>query len=57
MRIQNGIGIEKVLSNIETRQIIDSGFIPGFKEEKYFESTQEGLLILTEVLKKKMQKQ
>ncbi|MGJ1430795.1 TPM domain-containing protein [Sphingobacterium spiritivorum] len=43
IRIENGYGIEKVLSNAATKKIIDEQFIPKFKEEKYFEGTLNGL--------------
>ena len=43
MRIQNGYGIEKVLSDSETKNIIDSVFIPLFKKGQYFEGVINGL--------------
>ena len=43
MRIQNGYGIEKNLSDLETKKLIDNDFIPFFKEAKYFEGTMNGL--------------
>jgi uncharacterized protein len=46
MRIQNGYGIEKVLSDTETKEIIENSFIPRFKEGKYFEGTKEGILAI-----------
>lgn len=46
MRIQNGFGIEEVLSDAETKSIIDSSFIPEFKKGKYFKGTFEGVLDL-----------
>jgi len=52
MRIQNGYGIERVLSDAETKQIIDSFFIPRFKEAKYFEGTREGIIAIINQLKK-----
>lgn len=50
MRIQNGIGIEKILSDKETKQIIDKYFLPQFKEGNYFEGTKNGLLELIKIL-------
>ena len=52
MRIQNGYGIEKVLSDAETKQIIDSFFIPKFKDAKFFEGTRDGIIAITNKLKK-----
>lgn len=52
IRIQNGDGIEKFLSDAETKKIIDHYFIPGFKEAKYFEGTRDGIIAITNRLKK-----
>ncbi|MEI9909116.1 MAG: TPM domain-containing protein [Bacteroidota bacterium] len=43
MRIQNGYGIESVLSDIETKNIIDTAFILPFKRGEYFEGVANGL--------------
>lgn len=43
MRIQNGLGTEKVMSDKKTGEIIDNYFIPHFKEDRYFTGTYEGL--------------
>jgi uncharacterized protein len=43
MRIQNGYGIEKLLSDSETKNIIDTAFIPSFKKGEYFEGIVNGL--------------
>ena len=43
IRIQNGYGIEKVLSDSQTKAIIDTAFIPSFKKEQYFKGTVNGL--------------
>jgi uncharacterized protein len=50
IRIQNGYGIEKILSNQKTKEIIDKDFIPFFKEAKYFEGTMNGLQALMKKL-------
>lgn len=50
MRIQNGYGITKVLSNQQTKEIIDKDFIPSFKKGKYFEGTMIGLKALMKKL-------
>ena len=56
IRIENGYGIEKILSNQETKEIIDKFFTPYYKQNKYYQGTLNGLnaLIdkLTEALKK-----
>jgi uncharacterized protein len=52
IRIQNGYGIEKILSDSETKQIIDGFFLPKFKEAKYFEGTRDGIIALANKLKK-----
>lgn len=53
MRIQNGYGIEKVLTDEETKQIIDTAFIPRFREAQYFEGTFQGLQTLMLTLEKR----
>jgi uncharacterized protein len=51
MRIQNGYGIEKNLSDLQTKKLIDNDFIPFFKEAKYFEGTMNGLKAIMKKLK------
>jgi uncharacterized protein len=46
IRIQNGYGIETILSDAETKKIIDNTIIPEFKNGNYFEGTKNGLLAL-----------
>ncbi|MGG9963265.1 TPM domain-containing protein [Ferruginibacter sp. SUN106] len=43
IRIQNGLGIEKILSDSATKEIIDTGFIPSFKKADYFQGTLNGV--------------
>jgi len=43
IRIQTSFGIEKILSDAATKQVIDEAFIPYFKKEEYFEGTVNGL--------------
>ena len=50
MRIQNGYGIEKKLSDQETKEIIDNDFVPFFKEARFFEGTRNGLKALMKKL-------
>ena len=51
MRIQNGHGIEDILSDAETKFIVDNSFIPKFKEGKYFEGTRDGIIAIINKLK------
>jgi len=43
IRICNGLAIETVLSNEQTKEIIDNNFIPKFKKNKYFRGVMNGL--------------
>jgi uncharacterized protein len=43
LRIQNGEGIRKILSDAETKQIVDSSFIPYYKNVDYFTGTENGV--------------
>jgi uncharacterized protein len=51
--IRNGYGIEMILTNEETKQIIDTAFIPDFRESRYFEGTSKGLLELMSILEQR----
>ena len=51
MRIENGLNIQKFLTDSATKKIIDNGFIPEFKNGQYFKGTWSGLLQLIQVLK------
>lgn len=53
MRIQNAFGIEKILSDDETKQIIETAFIPHYKAGEYFKGTYEGLTALMSILKER----
>ncbi|WCM42689.1 TPM domain-containing protein [Flavobacterium sp. CBA20B-1] len=53
MRIHNGKGIENILSDDETKQLIDESFIPKFKENNFFEGTKNGLKALMQTLETK----
>lgn len=50
IRIQNGLGLEKMISDLETKMIIEIAFIPKFREGKYFGGTYDGLLELMKLL-------
>jgi uncharacterized protein len=56
IRIQNGYGIEKVLTNENTAALIDKHFIPQFSEGKFFEGTKSGLLALITSLRERLKK-
>lgn len=43
IRICNGLGIETILSNEQTKEIIDNDMIPKFKKNKYFRGIVKGL--------------
>ena len=44
IRIQNGNGIDKLISDDETKFIIDNYFIPEFKNENYYSGTLKGII-------------
>lgn len=46
IRISNGYGIEKKLSDYETKKIIDKIMIPEFRQGKMFEGVKAGLAAL-----------
>jgi len=56
MRICNGFGIEKVMTDAETKQMIDNYFIPAFKQADYYKGTYDGLLALINVLRDRAKK-
>jgi len=51
IRIQNGFGIEKRLTDAETKRIIDEVMIPEFKNDKYFEGLKKGVEAIIQELK------
>ena len=51
IRIQNGYGIEKVLTNEDTQKIIDIYCIPQFKKGDYFLGTKQCILAIIDKLK------
>lgn len=53
IRIQNGNGIEKIITDNETKEIIDKFFIPDFKKGNYYDGTLKGLVELINLLKSK----
>lgn len=53
IRIQNGNGIEKIITDEETKKIIENYFIPEFKKGEYYKGTLNGLREIINVLKSK----
>lgn len=52
VRINNGHGIEAILTNEQSKIIIEKIMIPQFKNEHFFEGTRNGLLAVIEHLEK-----
>ncbi len=52
IKIQNGYGIEKMLTNEETKNLIDTVFISNFRNGNYFEGIRKGILGLIDKLNK-----
>ncbi|TAD92418.1 MAG: TPM domain-containing protein [Bacteroidetes bacterium] len=50
IRIQNGYGIQKIPTNEETKEIVETAFIPGFRNSNYFQGTLTGLQSLMKIL-------
>ena len=50
IRIQNGKYVHGILSDSKTKELIDSVFIPEFKNDRYFEGTLSGLNALKKAL-------
>ncbi|MCI9846496.1 TPM domain-containing protein [Flavobacterium pectinovorum] len=55
IRIQNGNGITKIISDEQTKEIIEQDFIPEFKKGNYYKGVLDGINKLIEVLKLKIQ--
>ena len=51
IRIENGYGIEKKMTDQETKEIIDADFIPHFRKANYFEGMIAGLYAIMNKLK------
>jgi uncharacterized protein len=54
IRIQNGYGIEKIMTYEETQEIIFNQIVPAFREEKYFQGTLNGLKEIIKLLKSRI---
>jgi uncharacterized protein len=53
LRIQNGLGIENIITNEETKRIIDTAILPRFKEGKFYEGVISGITGLKEIIRQK----
>lgn len=53
IRIQTGNGMQNIISDNETKEIIDNYFIPEFKKGEYYLGTKKGLIALIKLLKSK----
>jgi uncharacterized protein len=49
--VRNGYGIESKMTDGETKIIIDSIFVPFFKQGQYFEGTRNGLFAIFEQIR------
>lgn len=56
IRIHNGYGIVKILSDQETKKIIEEYFIPEFRAANFYKGTLSGLNEMMRVLKDKLKK-
>lgn len=54
IRIQNGNGIEKIITDKETSEIIENYIIPAFKREEYYNGTFIGLNEIIRLLQTKL---
>ncbi len=52
IRIQNGLGIEKQMSNEQTKKVIDEVFIPNFKIGNYYTGTFNSIQAIKQILEK-----
>lgn len=52
VRINNGYGIEAIISNEQAKVIIEKIMIPQFKDGHFFEGIRDGLLAVIECLEK-----
>jgi len=51
VRICNGDGVKHVLSDAATKRILDTHFIPAFKQRQYFQGTWDGVNALITAMK------
>lgn len=53
IRISNGYGIEKILSDEETNTLLNRYFLPKFKKTQFYLGTYDGLIALIKKLREK----
>lgn len=53
LRIQNGKGIEKIISNAQTDSVMQFVIFPKFKAGDYFNGVSQGISALTEIIRGK----
>ena len=51
MRIQNGNKIKEIISDAETKDIINNVFVPEFQKNNYYEATSNGIMEISKQLK------
>lgn len=51
IRIQNGYGIETIMSDDETKKILEEYILPEFRKGMYFQGTKRGLLAIMNELR------
>jgi len=56
IRIQNGNGIEKIISDEETKALIENYFIPAFRNNEYYIGTLKGMMEIMKLLESKSEK-
>lgn len=54
VRIQNGLGFEKLITNAETKVIVDTAMLPQFKQGNYYQGIRNGLLEMMQLLNERM---
>lgn len=54
MRIQNGYGIEAILSDEKTSEVIQKAFIPEFRKGDYYMGTLNGIHLLITILQENL---
>jgi uncharacterized protein len=52
IRIQNGYGIEKLITDLQTKQIIDQIIIPNFKADDFYQGVFDGIQEIKKTLDK-----
>lgn len=53
LRIQNGLGIEKIITNDDAKQVIDEKILPRFKEGNFYDGVINGIIGLKEIIRQK----